>query len=116
MPVKVRQRAVRIGKLTTVLDVAAEIGKVYRDARHEKIDVALGNRLANILSAMRQCLETAEFERRIAEIEAAIKAKVGGSPTHGQSGQATSPVDRFVERNSERDLDEPEIPKSDRRH
>ena len=69
---KERKRAPRIGKLTTVMDVAAEIGRVYRDARHNKIDAVLGNRLANILSAMRQCLETAEFERRIAEIEAAV--------------------------------------------
>jgi hypothetical protein len=71
-----RKRAVRIGRLTTVMEVAAEIGRVYRDARHEKIDAALGNRLASILSAMRQCLETAEFERRIAQIEAAVAKTV----------------------------------------
>jgi hypothetical protein len=69
---KASQRAVRIGRLTTVMEVAAEIGRVYRDARHNKIDAVLGNRLASILSAMRQCLETAEFERRIASIEAAV--------------------------------------------
>lgn len=74
-----RKKAVRIGRLTTVMEVAAEIGRVYRDARHEKIDASLGNRLASILSAMRQCLETAEFERRIAQIEAAVAKGVTNS-------------------------------------
>jgi hypothetical protein len=64
------KRNVRIGRLTTVLEVAAELGRVYRAARHEKIDAAFASRLANILAVMRQCLETAEFEKRIAEIEA----------------------------------------------
>ena len=66
------KRDVRIGKLTTVLEVAAELGRVYRDARHEKIDSAFASRLANILAVMRQCLETAEFEKRIADIERAV--------------------------------------------
>jgi|RhiMethySRZTD1v2_1073278.scaffolds.fasta_scaffold123797_5 hypothetical protein len=66
------KRNVRIGKLTTVLEVAAELGRVYRDARHEKIDSAFASRLANILAVMRQCLETAEFEKRIADIERAV--------------------------------------------
>ena len=101
---KERLRSVKIGKLTTVMEVAAEIGRVYRDARCERIDSGLANRLANILSAMRQCLETAEFERRIAEIERAVQARVSGS----------SAVDRFVESNSE--PDESDLPKSDRRH
>ena len=67
-----RKRAIKIGRLRTVMEVAAELGKIYRDARHEKIEAAFANRLANILTAMRQCLETAEFERRIAEIELAV--------------------------------------------
>jgi hypothetical protein len=67
-----RKRAIKIGRLTTVMEVAAELGRVYRDARHEKIDSALANRLADILSAMRACMEASEFERRIAEIEAAV--------------------------------------------
>jgi hypothetical protein len=62
---KERLRSVKIGKLTTVKEVA-ELGRIYRDARCERIDSGVANRLANILSAMWQCLETAEFERRIA--------------------------------------------------
>jgi hypothetical protein len=71
------KRNVRIGKLTTVLEVAAELGRVYRSARHKKIDAAFASRLAYILQAMRQCLETAEFEKRIADIERAV----GGADT-----------------------------------
>ena len=66
------RRAVRIDRLTTIMEVAAELGRVYRDARHKKIDAAFASRLSGILLAMRQCLETAEFERRIAEIEVAV--------------------------------------------
>jgi len=43
-----------------------------RAGRHEKIDSAFASRLANILAVMRQCLETAEFEKRIADIERAV--------------------------------------------
>jgi hypothetical protein len=69
---KERQRAPRIGRLTTVMEIAAELGRIYRDARYEKIDSSLANRLANILTAMRACMEASEFERHIAEIEAAV--------------------------------------------
>jgi hypothetical protein len=67
-----KKRARKIGRLTTVMQVAAELGRVYRDVRHEKIDSAYGNRMANILTAMRGCMEASEFERRIAEIETAV--------------------------------------------
>ena len=66
------RRAVRIGRLTTIMEVAAELGRVYRDARHKKIDAAFASRLSGILLAMRQCLETAAIEQRIAELEAAF--------------------------------------------
>jgi hypothetical protein len=64
------RRAVRIGRLTTILEVASELGRVYRDARHKKIDAAFASRLSGILLAMRACLETAALEQRIAELEA----------------------------------------------
>ncbi len=75
-----RQRARKIGKLTTVMEVAAELGRVYRDVRQEKIDSAFGNRMANILSSMRQCFEASEFERRIAEIELAVSKSMSRFP------------------------------------
>lgn len=101
---KERLRSVKIGKLTTVMEVAAELGRIYRDARCERIDSSLANRLANILSAMRQCLETAEFERRIAEIETAVAKAVPNS----RAG-----VDAF----GDRELTEDGVPNSaHRRH
>jgi alanyl-tRNA synthetase len=103
-----RQRAVRIGKLQTVMQVAAELGRVYRDMRHEKIDSAYGNRMASVLTAMRQCFEASEFERRIAEIEAAVlKASGRGAP---ESRDIMRVIDH-----SEPDEADP-APSSDRRH
>jgi hypothetical protein len=61
-----------IGRLTTVGQVAAKLGRLYRHARWGVIPVTDASRLATILAAMRQCLETSELERRIAEMEAAI--------------------------------------------
>jgi hypothetical protein len=72
-------RRIRIGRLTTVGQVAAELGRLYRHARWGEIPVGDASRLATILAAMRQCLEASELERRIAEIEAALARNEGGS-------------------------------------
>jgi hypothetical protein len=74
-----RKRKPRIGRLTTVGQVAAELGRLYRQARWGEVPVADASRLATILAAMRQCLEAGEFERRIAEMEAAIVSR-GSEP------------------------------------
>ena len=66
------KRKVRIGRLTTVGQVAAELGRLYRQARRGDVAVADASRLATILAAMRQCLEASELERRITEMEAAL--------------------------------------------
>ena len=66
------KRKVRIGRLTTVGQVAAELGRLYRQARRGDVAVADASRLATILAAMRQCLEASELERRIADMEAAL--------------------------------------------
>ena len=67
-----RMRRIRIGRLTTVGQVAAELGRLYRQARRGDVAVADASRLATILAAMRTCLEASELERRIAEMEAAL--------------------------------------------
>ena len=67
-----RTRRIRIGRLTTVGQVAAELGRLYRQARRGDVAVADASRLATILAVMRQCLEASELERRIAEMEAAL--------------------------------------------
>ncbi len=46
---KERLRSVKIGKLTTVMEVAAELGRIYRDARCERIDSGLGQSLGQYL-------------------------------------------------------------------
>jgi hypothetical protein len=66
------KRKLRIGPLTTVGQVAGELGRLYRQARRGDVAVADASRLATILAAMRQCLEASELERRIAEMEAAL--------------------------------------------
>ena len=63
---------IRIGRLTTVGQVAAELGRLYRQARRGDVPVTDASRLATILAAMRQCLEASELERRIAAMEAAL--------------------------------------------
>jgi hypothetical protein len=67
-----RTRRIRIGRLTTVGQVASELGRLYRQARRGDVAVADASRLATILAAMRTCLEASELERRIAEMEAAL--------------------------------------------
>jgi hypothetical protein len=52
--------------------VAAELGRLYRQARRGDVAVVDASRLATILAVMRQCLEASELERRIAEMEAAL--------------------------------------------
>jgi hypothetical protein len=71
------KRRVRIGRLTTVGQVAAELGRLYRHARWGEIPVADASRLATILGVMRQCLEASEFERRISEMETALATNAG---------------------------------------
>jgi hypothetical protein len=63
---------VRIGRLTSVGMIGVEIGRLYRLARRGDIETIEAYRLASVLSVMAKCLETTEFERRIAEMEAAI--------------------------------------------
>ena len=64
-----RKRRVRIGRLTNVGQIASEIARVYRHARHGDIDSTEGYKLASILGVMAKCLEASELERRLNEIE-----------------------------------------------
>jgi hypothetical protein len=74
-----RTRRIRIGRLTTVGQVAAELGRLYRQARRGEVPVTDASRLATILTAMRQCLEASELERRITEMEAALAVNTHAS-------------------------------------
>lgn len=63
------------GQLTSVGRVAIEVGRIYGAARRGDIDSIEAYRLASVLSVMAKCLETTEFERRVAEMEAAIVSR-----------------------------------------
>ncbi len=63
---------VRIGRLTSVGRVGIEIGRLYRLARRGEIDTLEAFRLAQVLLGLKSCLESSEFERRVAELETAI--------------------------------------------
>ena len=69
---------VRIGPLTTMGEVAAELGRLYRQARRGDVAVGDASRLATILAVMRQCLESSELERRIGEMEEALNPASDG--------------------------------------
>jgi hypothetical protein len=56
-------------RLKSVGDVAEELGKLYREARSKRLDVADASRLANMLSILSRILETSELEKRVAELE-----------------------------------------------
>jgi hypothetical protein len=73
------KRRIRVGRLTTVGQVAAELGRLYRHARWGEIPVGDASRLATILAAMRQCLESSELESRIAQMEAALADEPSGT-------------------------------------
>ena len=67
---EVKRRRPKVGRLTTVGEVAAELGRLYRLTRWGQVPTQDASRLATILSAMRQCLEASDIERRLAELEA----------------------------------------------
>ena len=67
-----QEKVIRIGRLTSVARVGAEIGRVYRAARLGKIRTEEGVRLVTMLNGLKCCLESAEFEQRLAMLEKAL--------------------------------------------
>lgn len=68
-----QEKVIRIGRLTSVARVGAEIGRVYRAARLGKIRTDEGVRLVTMLNGLKSCLESAEFESRLQMIEKALE-------------------------------------------
>ena len=56
-------------KLATLKDVRRELGKLYRDARNGRIDVADASRMANMLSILSRILIDSELEARVEKLE-----------------------------------------------
>jgi hypothetical protein len=69
------KRKIRIGRLNTLGEVAAELGRLYRQARRGGVPTADASRLATILSALRECLKASDMEQRINELEALLSAE-----------------------------------------
>jgi hypothetical protein len=79
-----RKRGPRIPKLTSVARCGAEIGKLYRLMRNEKLSTADGKRMCDCLLALKACLESATLEQRVANLEA--QADTGGTVEHFGQG------------------------------
>lgn len=59
----------RIGKLTTPMEVAAELARLYKAGRRGDLDSLEASRLAAILDMLRRALTDAQLEKRIDELE-----------------------------------------------
>jgi len=56
--------------LRTVDDVKAELARVYRNAKGGQMRIEDASRLANVLAILARLIEGAEFDARLAAIEA----------------------------------------------
>lgn len=63
------RRAVRVGPLATIADVATEAARLYRGARQGRVPVGDAARLGYLLGVIRGCLEVASLEQRIERLE-----------------------------------------------
>ncbi len=63
------RRAVRVGKLATIADVAAEAARLYRGARQGRVPAADAAKFGFLLNVIRGCLEVASLEQRIERLE-----------------------------------------------
>jgi hypothetical protein len=62
----------RCGRIDNLGGVASEIARIYRAARHKRLDSVEAYRLSSILALLAKCLEASEVERRLAAIEDAV--------------------------------------------
>ena len=65
----------RVGPLTTIGELAAELAKLYRRATRGDVPVADASKLATILAIARQCLESSSVEQRMADLEAQLQPR-----------------------------------------
>jgi len=56
-------------KLSSIDDVKAELGRIYREAKGGTRDVGDVSKLANILSIMGRLIEGSELEKRVRVLE-----------------------------------------------
>lgn len=56
-------------------DVRLELGKVYRDMRQGRIDMADGTKLAYVLGQLAKAIETGVIEARMEALERTLKGR-----------------------------------------
>ena len=61
--------------LKTADDVRLEIGKVYRDMRQGRIEMADGTKLAYVLGQLNKSIETGVIEARMEALERTLKGR-----------------------------------------
>lgn len=61
--------------LKTADDVRLELGKVYRDMRHGRIEMADGTKLAYVLGQINKAIETGVIEARLEMMELTLKQR-----------------------------------------
>ncbi len=61
--------------LKTADDVRLELGKVYRDMRQGRIDMADGTKLAYVLGQLNKAIETGVIEARMESLERILKGR-----------------------------------------
>lgn len=76
-----KKRAVRVGRLKTCGEVAAEIEKVYRRSVREAIDSQTAARQVRMLSALREALVDSQVERRLEELLDRVNMREDGAFT-----------------------------------
>jgi len=67
MPFDARSRT---PPLTTVQNVGIEIARIYRKTKKGEINTSDGYRMVQMLAVLKQCLESATLEERVANLEA----------------------------------------------
>lgn len=69
----------KVGRLDTLSQVRAELGRLYRQAWAKKIDVGEATRFAYILSQVRTAIEaevTERLEQRLMSVEERLRSRV----------------------------------------
>jgi hypothetical protein len=71
----------KVGPLTTISRVRAELARVYRDARQGTIETSDATRLAFILVSLGRLIEQSDLEARMNAVERALEEDAN-QPSH----------------------------------
>jgi hypothetical protein len=60
-------------KLDSIVDIRAELSRIYRTAKSRRMDWHDATRACHVLNTLARLIEGSGFERRLAELEAALE-------------------------------------------